>query len=163
LVPFLSVNTTTRHLATFYHVEILCRLGSEHEAAVLLKASAAVTLSAWHTALTSSLDGGGEDARKLGALLSPGMFFSGARRVQELVASSAQVGALLKQLHRVNDAVVLLLRCELDAARVILEDIVRTDRDLVPAVQNLAYVYIKQGKSTEVLALLTAVKCVPSS
>jgi hypothetical protein len=83
--------------------------------------------------------------------------------VQELCASVVQIGALLKQLHRVNDAVVLLLRCELESARVVLEDIVRTDRDLVPAVQNLAYVYIKQGKSTEVLALLTAVKCVPSS
>jgi hypothetical protein len=144
-------------------VEILCRLGSEHEAAVLLKASAAVTLSAWQAALASSLDGGVEDLGKLGALLPPGMFFSGARRLQELCASVVQMGALLKQLHRVNDAVVLLLRCELESARVVLEDIVRTDRDLVPAVQNLAYVYIKQGKSTEVLALLTAVKCVPSS
>lgn len=69
---------------------------------------------------------------------------------------------LLKQLYRVNDAVVLLLRQELEAARVILEDIVRTDRDIVLAVQNLLYVYIKQGKGSEAVSLLRLINSMPS-
>lgn len=147
-------------------MEILCRLGSEHEAAVLLKASANATIAAWQTALTNTIGGGGDtgnDAeRKLGVSLPAELFFSGAQRLKELgTASPGQLAVTLKQLHRVNDAVVLLLRAETDAARVILEDVVRTDRDLVPAVQNLLYVYVRQGKSAEALALLRLVNCLP--
>jgi hypothetical protein len=148
-----------RHLATFYHVEILCRLGSEHEAAVLLKASAAATLSAWQTTLLNSASSSVEDS---GSPLPKELFFSGSQRVKELsTASPGQVATVLKQLHRVNDAVVLLLRAETDAARVILEDVVRVDKDLVPAVQNLLYVYVRQGKNSEALALLRLVNCLP--
>jgi hypothetical protein len=146
-------------------VEILCRLGSEHEAAVLLKASAAATMGAWQSALTNHTtgdsSGGGSEEQAITTLLPPSMFFSGALRVQELTASPGLAGALLKLLHRVNDAVVLLVRSEVEAARVILEDVVRQDRDLVPAVQNLLYVYVRQGKSQEALALLRLVNCAP--
>lgn len=174
-----------RHLAIFYHVEILCRLGHEHEAAVLLKASASATISAWQTALSSSggvgggvVGGGGgyvdarngDNDRQLANSLPPTLFFSGAQRLRDLSAaatllsssSSQLVGACLKQLQRVNDAVVLLLRTETEAARVILEDVVRTDRDLVPAVQNLLYVYVKQGKTSEAIALLRLVNGLPA-
>ena len=72
------------------------------------------------------------------------------------------MGILLKQLYRVNDAVVLILRSEIDAARVILEDVVRVDKDLVPAVQNLLFLYVKQEKTTEALALLQMVNLSPA-
>jgi hypothetical protein len=154
-----------RHLATFYHVEILCRLGSEHEAAVLLKASAAATLSAWQTTLLNSAGSSGNTVGNIERNSSPhpkALFFSGNQRVKELSAATpGQVATVLKQLHRVNDAVVLLLRAETDAARVILEDVVRVDKDLVPAVQNLLYVYVRQGKNSEALALLRLVNCLP--
>ena len=161
-----------RHLATFYHVEILCRLGSEHEAAVLLKASSVVTLTAWNSILQHPYDSStastttmsSEDrVQLLNNLFSSNMFFTGSHRIRELsTISSSNMTILLKQLYRVNDAVVLLLRQELEAARVILEDIVRTDRDIVLAVQNLLYVYIKQGKGSEAVSLLRLINSMPS-
>lgn len=161
-----------RHLAVSYHVEILCRLGREHEAAMALKASTAAFTGAWQEVLRGGGEPEDDGAGALAALgdrtaegsasiLSPTLFFSGAARIAELRSKPAAYGVLLKLLLRVNDAVVLMLRCELEAARVILEDVVRSDKDLVPAVQNLVYVYIKQGKVYDALGLLKVLHCMP--
>lgn len=154
-----------------YNVEILCRLGREHEAAVALKSTTAATMCAWQQTLlgVSETDTMGRDGASLvdaptvadAVLLSPTLFFSGSARIAELRTSPSAYGVLVKQLLRVDDAVVLMLRCEMEAARVILEDVVRCDKDLVPAVQNLVYVYIKQGKVTDALGLIKVLHCMP--
>mmetsp|Transcript_23683 Transcript_23683/g.39511 ORF Transcript_23683/g.39511 Transcript_23683/m.39511 type:complete len:293 (-) Transcript_23683:579-1457(-) len=58
---------------------------------------------------------------------------------------------------RVNEAVVLVVRHELEAARVLLEDAVRRDPDFAPAVHNLLYVYMKQGRRAHALRLIQLV------
>ena len=150
-----------RHQSALYHVETLCRLGSEHEAAVFLKAKAPLAVAAWQGELQQSTTSASASSMSPAeVVLQPSLFFSGDRRCKEILTTSTpqQQATLLRQLVRVNDATVLLLRHELEAARVILEDVVRTDRDIASAVRNLVYVYIKQGKSGEALALLKSIR-----